>query len=128
MDNLYRILLENKNYEAKEMNEISKDEIKLTSNNLKEDYDILGIVKGVFVKTYEQISEITDHIVKLKNSESIISNSILNAHNQALSKMEEEAVRLNADGIIGINMKTIDIMGELVEFFAYGTAIKFKKA
>ena len=43
-----------------------------------------------------------------------------------MQRMEEEAKRLGADGIVGIRFSTSAIMQGAAEVMAYGTAVKFK--
>ena len=84
---------------------------------------MLGIVKGVALKSFDEITNFTDNFINLP---SVKDNIISKAHDEALLMMESEAKALNADGIIGVSLKTVDLMGELVEFFAYGTAVRKK--
>ncbi len=48
------------------------------------------------------------------------------ARDIAMQRMEEEARRLGADGIVGIRFSTSAIMQGAAEVMAYGTAVKFK--
>ena len=44
----------------------------------------------------------------------------------AFGRMIEEAEYLGADGIVNVRFSTSNILTGLVEFMAYGTAVRFK--
>ena len=43
---------------------------------------------------------------------------------QALSRMEEQALKLGADAIVGVRFVTSQVMAGAAELLAYGTAVK----
>ena len=120
MDNLYKILKENREF-LEEDKDIFKRPFFISNIDLKSDYEVLGIVKGVALKSFDEITDFTDNFINLP---SVKDNIISKAHDEALLMMESAAKALNADGIVGVSLKTVDLMGELVEFFAYGTAVR----
>ena len=48
------------------------------------------------------------------------------ARSQALFRIEEEARKLGADGVINIRFVTASVMQGAAELLAYGTAVKFE--
>lgn len=93
-----------------------------TTGDVKQKYEVLGIVTGVSLKAYEEVQSFIDYVYKRKK---IDYNLIEGGHNQALLVMEREAIKMDADAIINISIKSIDLLGELIEFLCYGTAIKY---
>jgi len=88
----------------------------------------LGIVKGNTIRA-RNIGR--DIIAGLKN---IIGGEIeeytklmAESREQALDRLVEDAERVGADAVVGINFSTSYIMGNAAEILAYGTAVKLKK-
>ena len=59
----------------------------------------------------------------------MLSQTMLTARSMALSRLEAEAVALGADGVVGIRLETVahEGAGDVVEFFATGTAVRAAK-
>lgn len=49
------------------------------------------------------------------------------ARNAALQRMESEAMRLGADGVVNVRFMTSQVMTGAAELLAYGTAVKLEK-
>lgn len=93
----------------------------------KEVSEILGIARGSTVRA-RNIGR--DFFAGLKN---IIGGEIseytklqAQSREEAMQRMVQDAVRLNADGIINIRLTTAMVMQGAAEILAYGTAVKFK--
>jgi len=54
------------------------------------------------------------------------TDMLTEAREVSLSRMKENAKKLNADAVIGIRFATSSVMAGASELIAYGTAIKFK--
>lgn len=119
MENLIKTLNERKEYLKREEDEKS---IQLLNIDVNKEYIPLGIVKGVCVLAYEKISEYTEKMISNLKCDDLI----LDAHNECIAKMSNEARQIGADAVIGVNIKSVDFMGEIIEFIAYGTAIRYK--
>ena len=98
-----------------------------TSENIpnKEITDILGIARGSTVRARNLGKDI---FAALKN---IVGGEIeeytrlqADAHEQALERMINDAISLNADAVINIRFSTSLIMQGASEILVYGTAVK----
>jgi uncharacterized protein YbjQ (UPF0145 family) len=60
----------------------------------------------------------------------VLSQAMYNARELAIERMVTEAVQLNADGIVGVDLRRVGYAGagEVLEFLAVGTAVRFEKA
>ena len=88
---------------------------------------ILGIARGSTVRS-RNIGR--DIFAGLKN---IVGGEISEytklqafAREEALSRLEDDARRLGADGVVNIRMHTSMIMQRASEILVYGTAVKFE--
>ena len=93
----------------------------------REIQEILGIARGSTVRA-RNIGR--DFMAQLKN---IVGGEIEEytqlqamAREQAISRMIEDAKRMNADAIIGIGFSTAMVMQGAAEIMAFGTAVKLK--
>lgn len=93
----------------------------------REIYEILGIARGSTVRT-RNIGR--DIVAGLKN---IVGGEIeeytqlqSQAREQALERMIDDANKLNADAIVGIDFTTAMVTNGAAEMLAYGTAVKLK--
>jgi uncharacterized protein YbjQ (UPF0145 family) len=59
----------------------------------------------------------------------VLSQAMYNARDHAMTRMEEEADELGADGIVGVRLKVTrhDLGGKMAEFVAIGTAVKHRE-
>jgi uncharacterized protein YbjQ (UPF0145 family) len=88
---------------------------------------ILGIARGSTVRARNVGRDIVAGLKNLVGGE-IEEYTQLQAHarEQAIQRMEEDARRLGADAIIGINMSTSMVTQGAAEILAFGTAVKLK--
>ena len=93
----------------------------------KEIYETLGIARGSTVRA-RNIGR--DIFAGLKN---IVGGEIeeytklqAQAREQALQRMQADAVRLGADAIVNVRIATSMVMQGASEILAYGTAVKLK--
>ena len=100
-----------------------------TTENIpdKEVVEILGIARGSTVRARNVGRDIFAAVKNLVGGE-ITEYTKLQADSreQALQRMEEDALKLNADAIINVRITTSMIMQGVAEILAYGTAVKLK--
>lgn len=100
-----------------------------TTENIpnKEVVEILGIARGSTVRARNVGRDIFAAVKNLVGGE-ITEYTKLQADSreQALQRMKEDALKLNADAIINVRNTTSMIMQGVAEILAYGTAVKLK--
>ncbi|MFL2588795.1 MAG: YbjQ family protein [Parvicellaceae bacterium] len=100
-----------------------------TTENIpdKEVIEILGIARGSTVRARNVGRDIFAAVKNLVGGE-ITEYTKLQADSreQALQRMKEDALKLNADAIINVRITTSMIMQGVAEILAYGTAVKLK--
>ena len=100
-----------------------------TTENIpnKEVIEIIGIARGSTVRARNVGRDIFAAVKNLVGGE-ITEYTKLQADSreQALQRMEEDALKLNADAIINVRITTSMIMQGVAEILAYGTAVKLK--
>ena len=100
-----------------------------TTDNIpnKEVVEILGIARGSTVRARNVGRDIFAAVKNLVGGE-ITEYTKLQADSreQALQRMKEDALKLNADAIINVRITTSMIMQGVAEILAYGTAVKLK--
>jgi len=100
-----------------------------TTENIpnKEVVEILGIARGSTVRARNVGRDIFAAVKNLVGGE-ITEYTKLQADSreQALQRMKEDALKLNADAIINVRITTSMIMQGVAEILAYGTAVKLK--
>ena len=93
----------------------------------KEVTEILGIARGSTVRA-RNVGR--DFFASLKNliGGEISEYTKLQAHarEQALQRLEQDAIKMNADAVINVRITTSMIMQGVAEILAYGTAVKLK--
>jgi len=87
----------------------------------------LGIARGSTVRARNVGRDIFSAVKNLVGGE-ITEYTKLQADSreQALQRMKEDALKLNADAIINVRITTSMIMQGVAEILAYGTAVKLK--
>ena len=93
----------------------------------KEVIEILGIARGSTVRARNvgrDIFAVVKNIVGGEISE--YTKLQADSREQALQRMKDDAIKLNADAIINVRFTTSMIMQGVAEILAYGTAVKFK--
>lgn len=94
-----------------------------TEQVMGREYDILGLVKGATIQSKNIGRDFGAGLKSIVGGELTGYTEMMEeARDIAMQRMEEEAKRLGADGIVGIRFSTSAIM----EVMAYGTAVKFK--
>lgn len=92
----------------------------------KEITQILGIARGSTVRAKSVAS---DFVAALKNfvGGELSEYTKLQGHSreQALQRMEDDAIKLGADAIVNVRLTTSTITQGASEILAYGTAVKF---
>jgi uncharacterized protein YbjQ (UPF0145 family) len=90
--------------------------------------EILGIVRGSTARARNVGKDILASFRNLVGGEVVeYTKLIVEAREQALDRMIEEAKRLGADAVIGVRFGTTQIMQGVAEILAYGTAVKLRK-
>lgn len=91
------------------------------------EYDVLGLVKGATIHSKNIGKDFGAGLKSIVGGElKGYTEMMEEARDIAMQRMEEEAKRLGADGIVGIRFSTSAIMQGAAEVMAYGTAVKFK--
>jgi uncharacterized protein YbjQ (UPF0145 family) len=88
-------------------------------------FDPLGLVVG------SSIYHIGIQVANPGRSQemTVLSQAMYNARDHAMTRMEEEADDLGADGIVGVRLKVTrhDLGGKMAEFVAIGTAVRHRE-
>ncbi|WP_070137940.1 YbjQ family protein [Crocinitomix algicola] len=93
----------------------------------KEIEEILGIARGSTVRARNVGRDIFAGLKNLVGGE-IDEYTKLQAQSreQAMQRMEQDAIKLGADAVINIRLTTSMVMQGASEILAYGTAVKLK--
>ena len=91
----------------------------------KEIIEILGVARGSTVRARNIGSDIFAGLKNIVGGE-IDEYTKLQAQSreQAIQRLIEDAIKLNADAIIGLRLTTSMVMHGAAEILAYGTAVK----
>ena len=88
----------------------------------------LGLVKGSTVRAKWFGRDIMAGLKHLVGGEIKGYTQMMNeARQEAIARMEAEAKKLGADGVIAMRLASSTVMQGASEFLAYGTAVKLKK-
>ena len=89
--------------------------------------ETIGIVKGNTIRAKHIGRDIMAGFKQIIGGEiKSYTTMFIEAREQAISRMEEEAKKLNADAIVAVRMATAQIMPGAAEIMCYGTAVKLK--
>jgi len=100
----------------------------LSTVNIKQNYKILGLVKGSTIRAKHLGKDILAAFKHLVGGELREYTQMLQeARQQSMDRMIEEAKKLGADAIIGLRFGTSQVMQGAAEIVAYGTAVKLEK-
>ena len=92
---------------------------------LHAEYEVLGIVMGNKVKAAHVGKDIMAGLKNLVGGEvKEYSDLMKKVRQSAMDEMIEEANKLGANGIIGIQFASAQIASGMAEIIAYGTAVK----
>ncbi|MDW7730944.1 MAG: heavy metal-binding domain-containing protein [Methanolobus sp.] len=99
-----------------------------TTNNIEgKELEILGVVFGNTVRAKHIGSDIAAGLKNIVGGElKGYSDMLTQARKEALSRMIEEANKMNADAVVNVRFTTSQTMTGAAELLAYGTAVKFK--
>ena len=90
-------------------------------------YEMLGLVKGNIAQAKHIGKDLLAGLKNIVGGEVESYTEMLNeAREIATKRMLEEAQKLNANAIIGINFSSSSVLPGTVEVVAYGTAIVLK--
>lgn len=87
----------------------------------------LGIVRGNTVRAKNFVRDITQGIRNIFGGElKAYSDLMIDAREEAVGRMIQEAQRLGADAVVNVRFTTAQITKGGAEILAYGTAVKLK--
>jgi uncharacterized protein YbjQ (UPF0145 family) len=93
----------------------------------KEISEILGIARGSTVRAKNIGKDITALFKNIVGGEIEEYTKLqADAREQALQRTVEDAIRLGADGVVGLRITTSMIATGAAEISVYGTAVKFR--
>lgn len=99
-----------------------------TTDDLRADYEVLGMVKGSRVRTRHVGHDIVASLRKLVGGEiSEYAQLLEETREEAIAQMMDEAKKLGADAVIGVRMTSNNIAAGAAEMVVYGTAVRFKR-
>lgn len=101
----------------------------VNTNNIegKEISEYLGIVKGSSVRARNVGRDFMAGLKNLIGGEIDEYTKLLtDSREEAMKRMKEEAIKLNADAILNVRLTTSAVMQGAAEILAYGTAVKLK--
>ena len=87
--------------------------------------EVVGLVRGNSVRVRNIGRDILASLRTIIGGEVVEYTKMLGeTREQALDRMVEEAISLNADAVINVRFSTSQIMKAAAELLAYGTAVK----
>ena len=90
-------------------------------------YEELGVVTGSTIQSKNFVSDFGQGIKSIVGGELKSYTSMMEkARNQATQRMIDQAVKMEADAIIGVRYTTSSIMAQAAEVLVYGTAVRYK--
>lgn len=89
--------------------------------------EVLGVVTGNVVQTKHVGNDIVASLKTLVGGEiTSYTEMLTEARHKAISRMVEDALKIDADAIVSLRFTTSSIMKNASEILAYGTAVKLK--
>jgi uncharacterized protein YbjQ (UPF0145 family) len=90
--------------------------------------EILGVVTGSVVQSKHVGKDIWAAFRTIIGGEiKSYTELLMQARQTAIGRLVQEALKLNADGVVNLRFTTSSIMGGAAEVLAYGTAVKLKR-
>jgi len=90
--------------------------------------EVLGVVTGNVVQTKHVGNDIVASFKTLVGGEITgYTDMLTEARHKAISRMVEDALKMDADAIVSLRFTTSSIMKNASEILAYGTAVKLKQ-
>jgi uncharacterized protein YbjQ (UPF0145 family) len=91
-------------------------------------YEELGVVTGSTIQSKNMFSDFGQGLKSIVGGElKSYTDMMEKARNKATQRMVDQAVKMEADAIIGIRYTTSAIMAQAAEVLVYGTAVRYKK-
>lgn len=89
--------------------------------------EVLGIARGNTVKARNVGRDITQGIRNLAGGELKAYSALLSeARDEAIARMEADAVEMGGDAVVNVRMETSEITRAASEVIAYGTAVRLE--
>jgi len=87
--------------------------------------EVLGIARGNTVRARNVGRDITQGFRNLAGGElKAYSTLLADARDQAIERMEADAVEMGADAVVNVRMETSEVAQGASEVIAYGTAVR----
>ena len=91
-------------------------------------YEELGVVSGSTIQSKNMFSDFGQGLKSIVGGElKSYTGMMENAREKATQRMVDQAVKMEADAIIGVRYTTSAIMAQAAEVLVYGTAIKYRR-
>lgn len=93
----------------------------------KEISEVLGIARGSTVRARNIGRDIFASLKNIVGGEITEYTKLMaESREEALTRMQDDAEKLGADGVINVRFMTSAVMNGASEILAYGTAVKFR--
>jgi uncharacterized protein YbjQ (UPF0145 family) len=90
--------------------------------------EVMGIAKGSTIRAKHIGKDIVAGLKSIVGGELGGYTEMLNeARDEAMKRMIDEAMKLNADAIINVRLETAEVMQGAAEVLSYGTAVKLSE-
>ena len=91
----------------------------------REVVEVLGIARGNTVRARNVGRDITQGLRNLAGGElKAYSTLLTQARDEAIARMERDAVAMGADAVVNVRMETSEVTQGASEVIAYGTAVR----
>lgn len=91
----------------------------------REIVEVLGIARGNTVRARNVGRDITQGLRNLAGGELKAYSTLLSkARDEAIARMEEDAVGMGADAVVNVRLETSEVTQGGSEVIAYGTAVR----
>ena len=90
-------------------------------------YEELGVVSGSIIRAKNMFSDLGQGLKSMVGGElKSYTDMMMTAREQATQRMVDQAVKMEADAIIGVRYTTNSIMAQAAEVLVFGTAVRYK--
>jgi uncharacterized protein YbjQ (UPF0145 family) len=90
-------------------------------------YEELGVVTGSTIQSKNMFADFGQGLKSIVGGELKSYTGMMDkARAQATQRMVDQAVKMDADAIIGVRFTTNSIMAQAAEVLVFGTAVKYK--
>jgi len=98
-----------------------------TTENIGKEYEVIGLVRGNTVQSRHVGRDIMAVLKSLIGGEiKTFTELLTHAREEAIERMVEEAKKQKADAVIGVRLVSANIIQNVTEILAYGTAVRKK--